>query len=904
MIPIGRRGLHLLAGALVAGVLLAFSGGVGPGATAAAPVTRSDGNEVLRATLPNGLRVIIVRDALAPVAATAVNYLVGSDEAPAGFPGTAHAQEHMMFRGSPGLSADQLAVIGSAMGGAFNANTREALTQYLYTVPAEDLDVALHIEAARMAGVNDSEKEWDTERGAIEQEVAQDLSNPIYVLYVKLRAALFGGTPYAHDALGTRPSFDKTTAAMLKSFHDAWYAPNNAILIVAGDVDPKATLGEIKSLFGPIKPKKLPPRPEIVLQPVQPVTLTAPTDQPEGTLLVAVRTPGLDSKDFPALEVLSDVLSNHRSELYSLVPRGEAVNASFTLNPLPKAGVAYAYVQFPAGPDPKALTSDVKSILRHVAENGVPADLVAAAKTEETREDAFERNSIADLASIWSDAVALYHLRAPSDDLARIEKVTVADVNRVARKYLDISHASTAILTPAGSGAPVMTSGGYGGEENISLGEATPTALPSWAESALSRLEVPPSTLDPVVSTLPNGITLIVQPESVTDTVTVYGHIRNRAETETPKGQDGVSDVLSQLFPYGTQSLDRMAYEEALDRAGAQEVAGTDFSVQVLANNFDRGTQLLADNELHPRLPEDAFRIVRERMALVAAAADRSPAHLTVRGLRQAIFGKDDPSTRESTPESVRSLTLDDVRAYYNTVYRPDLATLIVIGRVDPGETRAVIEKYFGAWTASGPKPNTDLPTTPPNVAGTIAVPDASRVQDLVYLAQDLALTRTDPDYYALSLGNAVLAGGFYASRLSIDLRKNSGLVYSVNSDLESGRTRSAWLIDYACDPDKVRRAAEIAAQDVRNMQSTPVGESELERAKAVLLRQIPLAESSVNEIARAFAERRDLNLPIDEPTIAARRYIALTPADVQTAFKKWMRPDDLVRASEGPPPQ
>ena len=896
MIKVGRRGAHFLAGALVAAALLAFSG-AGPCATAAP-------EQVLRATLDNGLRVIIVRNTLAPVAATAVNYLVGSDEAPDGFPGTAHAQEHMMFRGSPGLTAEQLADIGSAMGGSFNANTREALTQYLYTVPSEDLDVALHIEATRMAGVDDSEKEWDTERGAIEQEVAQDLSSPVYVLYRKLRATLFKGTPYDHDALGTRPSFDKTTAAMLKSFHDKWYAPNNAILIIVGDVDPAVTLTEVKSLFGAIRAKKLPPRPKINLAPVQPVALTAPTDQPEGTLLVAFRTPGLDSADFPALEVLSDVLSNYRSELYGLVPKGEAIDASFTLAPLPKAGLAYAYVQFPAGPDPRALTAEVKAILTHIAESGVPPELVAAAKLEERREDAFEKNSISGLADVWSDAVALYGLQSPGDDLARIEKVTVADVNRVARKYLDVAKASTAVLTPAGAGAPVSSSGGYGGGETISLGDATPTALPSWAESALARLQVPPSTLDPVVSTLPNGITLIVQPESVSDTVTVYGHIRSRPETETPPGKEGVAEVLAQLFSYGTQTLDREAFEQALDDIGAQETAGTDFSVQILTKDFDRGTALLADNELHPRLPDQAFHIVRDRTALVAAAADKSPAHLTVRALRQALFGREDPSTREATEQSVHGLTLDDVRAYYNTVYRPDLTTIVVVGKVDPDQAKYVIEKYFDGWTATGPKPDTDLPAAPPNKPGTLAVPDASRVQDIVYLAQDIPLARTDPDYYALELGNTVLAGGFYASRLSIDLRKTNGLVYSVDSNLESGRTRSAWLINYACDPDKVTRAARIAAGDARKMQTTLVGDAELNQAKAILLRAMPLEESSVNDIARGFAGRRELNLPLDEPTIAARHYIALTPAEVQAAFRKYIRPDDLVRASEGPPPR
>ncbi len=159
---------------------------------------------VLRATLPNGLRVVIVRNRLAPVVSTAVNYLAGGDETPKGFPGTAHAQEHMMFRGSPGLTADQLANIGSVMGGNFNANTRESITQYLFTVPSEDLDVALRIEAVRMQGVLDSKEDWDKERGAIEQEVAQDFSNPSYLLFEKLRTKLFAGTPYEHVALGTR----------------------------------------------------------------------------------------------------------------------------------------------------------------------------------------------------------------------------------------------------------------------------------------------------------------------------------------------------------------------------------------------------------------------------------------------------------------------------------------------------------------------------------------------------------------------------------------------------------------------------------------------------------------------------------------------------------------------------
>ncbi|MEN6535552.1 MAG: pitrilysin family protein, partial [Bryobacteraceae bacterium] len=250
---------------------------------------------VLRSTLSNGLRVVVVRNALAPVVTTMVNYLVGSNEAPEGFPGMAHAQEHMMFRGSPGLTADQLAEIIAAMGGMFNADTQQTVTQYILTVPAEDLDAALRIEAIRMKGVLDSEGLWAKERGAIEQEVTQDLSEPEYIFYAKVLSRMFKGTPYAHTPLGTVPSFDKTTGAMLKDFYNTWYAPNNAILVIVGDLDPHKALEAVKKYFGSIPQKKIPKRPRVRLSPVKAETIRLRTDAPYGLAFVAFRMPGYTS---------------------------------------------------------------------------------------------------------------------------------------------------------------------------------------------------------------------------------------------------------------------------------------------------------------------------------------------------------------------------------------------------------------------------------------------------------------------------------------------------------------------------------------------------------------------------------------------------------------------------------
>jgi zinc protease len=859
---------------------------------------------VARATLANGLKVVIVRNTLAPVVATSVNYMVGSDEAPAGFPGTAHAQEHMMFRGGPGLSADQLANIGSIMGGDFNADTRESITQYLYTIPSEDLDVALHIEALRMTAIADSQSEWDHERGAIEQEVAQDLSDPGYVLYSKLRRIAFKGTPYEFDALGTRPSFDKTTAAMLKQFHDQWYAPNNALIIIVGNVDPTATLNQVKALFGAIPRKQLPARTPIKLQPIAATSFAVDTDRPEGTQMIAFRVPGLDSADTPALEVLSDVLSSRRFDLYGLVPLGKAVGADFSLDPLPQSGLAYATVSFPAGADYKALEQEVRAILTRVARDGVPAELVAAAKLQERRQTEFQKNSIAGLASVWADALALYGLDSPEADLARIEKVTVADVNRVAHQYLNLDQAVSAVMLPKGSGKPVSGGGsGFGGQENISLGEAKPTPLPDWAQAAVTRLTVPAATTHPVVSHLPNGLTLVVQPEDVSDTVSVFGHIRNRPEVQAPHGQEGITNLLGELLSYGSQHLDRLAYQRALDAVGAEAHAGTDFAAETLSSGFDRSVELLADNELHPALPPQALEIMRPQFAQIVAARNRSPGYLTQRSLRSALFPATDPSLRETTPTSIQGINIDQVRAFQAATFRPDLTTIVVIGKITPERARATIEKYFGAWTASGPKPDTDLPAVPPNATATIAVPDATRVQDNVVLAESIALTRSNPDYYPMELGSALLGGGFYSSRLSIHLRKEAGLVYSVGSNLQIGRTRGIYMIDYASDPQNVTKAAAMAVKDVRGLQEQPAGAEELQRTKALLLRRIPLSEASIEEIARGIITRDDLGLPLDEPIIAARRYIALTPQDVQNAFKKWIRPDDFVRVSQGPTP-
>lgn len=875
----------------IAAVLAAFS----------ACAVASD--NLLRATLDNGLKVVIVKNALAPVVTTEINYLAGSNEAPEGFPGMAHAQEHMMFRGSPGLSAGQLADISAEMGGMFDADTQQSVTQYFFTVPAKDLDVALNIEAVRMKGVLDSDKLWEKERGAIEQEVAQDLSNPEYIFYSRLIAEMFKGTPYAHDALGTKASFDKTTGKMLHDYYEKWYAPNNAILTIVGNVDPEHALAKVRSLFGGIQSRPLPKHSGIRLEPVKAQTLHFDTDRPYGMAVVSFRMPGYLSSDYAASVVLSDVLSSERGDLYGLVPEGKALSAGFSLNTFRESGMGFAAGIFPKGGDPDALLKDIRRILENDLKNGFPADLVEAAKRREVAAAEFQKNSVSGLASSWSQAVAVEGRNSPDDDIAAIRAVTVEDVNRVARKYFLFDHSIISVLTPKASGKPVASKG-FGGKESFASKETKAVKLPHWAERDLGRLAVPETSVHPVDTRLPNGIRLIVQPETVSDTVSVYGRIDNKPDVEEPDGKEGVGKVLGMLFSYGTQKLDRIAFQKALDDIAADESAGIDFSLQVLKGDFDKGVELLAENELHPALPESAFEVVKKQVAASAAGMLQSPGYSADRALRTALFPAKDPSLRETTPESVSTLTLDDVKSYYRKAFRPDLTTIVVIGNVDPARVESAIEKSFGQWKAEGPKPETKLPPVPLSSAAATAVPDKSRVQDLVMLAETIGINRYSPDYYALELGNHVLGGAFYATRFYRDLREDSGLVYYVGSSFQVDKTRGIYMVSYASDPSNVGKARAIIERDLKQMRDKPVSARELQQAKVLLLRKMSLSESNVGSIAAGLISRSIMELPLDEPTRAAKRYIALSSKDVRAACRKWISPARLAQVTQGPPPR
>ena len=321
----------------------------------------------------------------------------------------------------------------------------------------------------------------------------------------------------------------------------------------------------------------------------------------------------------------------------------------------------------PTTQKPEIIEQTLLAVIDDYATHGVPPDLVEAAKRSEVASFDFERNPIPGLASLWSQALAVEGRTSPEQDTDAIQSVTVQDVNRVARQYL-VKQPPSWPLRPSVLG-PGGSSKGFGGAEKVAPTPTKSVALPPWAESLTENVRIPEWNLHPVVSTLPNGIQLIVETESLTPTITVTGQIRQEPALEVPHGQEGVASVLDGLFSYGTTTLDRLAFQKALDDIAANESAGASFELQVLKPFFDRGLQLLAQNELNPALPSAAFEVVQQQTAQSVTGLLQTPDYRANRVLLKGLLPAGDPALRQPTPQEISGLTLQEVHNYYHKTF-------------------------------------------------------------------------------------------------------------------------------------------------------------------------------------------------------------------------------------------
>jgi zinc protease len=890
-----RRVLRILFLASLSGLLLATA--------PAEPV--ADASGVLKATLANGLRVVIVRNAIGPVVSTDLTYLVGSRDDPADVPGMAHAQEHMMFRGTPNLSTSELGTVATALGGEFNAATTDSTTHYQFTVPAADFDAVLRIESDRMRDVLDAQSQWENERGAIEQEVLRDQSEPGNDFFRDVQLIAFAHTPYGHEGVGTRAAFDRLTGPRIKQFYERWYAPNNAVLVVAGDVDPAQTLAQIRSRFESIPRRAVPAHASTHFAPLQRVVLARPTTLVYPLAAVGFRLPGVDSGDFLPSFVLQGILDSERGPLRSLVDSGAALDAQWVSLPyVDEAQLGFATAALRPGADPLRASRQLEEILAGYARGGIPRELFETTKRRLIAGQEESRNSIAALASDWATTIAVDREPSIAREQELIASVTLSDVNRVAKKYFRPQEAIVGALTPSANATQSAPPAPPQNAPEKPLAAQPPvTHLPDWANLLVEHIAVPAAPHHPVQMKLTNGITLVVQPETISDSIFLYGSTKTNPVVQEPVGKEGVSSVLSAIFDYGTLDADRPTFQRAQDDVDSEISAGAGFGLQSTSHSFDRAVALLAQAELRPRFDHPTFALARQRAVEELQTALNGSNSIATRRASRLLLPAGDPELREPTVDGLQALTLDDVKAYYVKTMRPDLTTIVVVGNVNPESARSAIEREFGAWHAGGPPPDVRLGAVPVNPPGEVRL-TLPVGQDSVIFQQIVDITRTSPDLHALLLGNAILGGGSLGpeqSRLFRDLRQNAGLVYSIASRLAPRRERYELSIEFACLPANEARISSLIDAEIRRLQTEPAGSFELALAKASTVRQTVISDSSIGSIGQALLDDAANGLPFDQRQIDARNFLRVEPRAIQSAVAAYIHPQNFVRVIEGP---
>jgi len=886
--------LKRIAALLFTLALLALAGiparaGVGPG----------DGG-IYTTTLSNGLKVVVAEDHSAPVIQTAMWYHFGSlDETP-GKTGLAHALEHMSFRGTPEISSGGLDDIVARLGAQMNGETSYDYTQLYFMMPSDKLDVALGIESDRMAHLALRAQDWAIEREAVLNELDGDASSPFYDLLARVRAAAFPGQPAGRTPLGFRSNVADATVADIAKYYHEWYVPNNATLVIAGDVDHEVAFAKARRFFGGIASHPTPPHED-----ADPVAATGKTVEaafpfPFEVLDLAYAVPGDSERGEPAISTISTLIQNQRSPFYqALVESNVALAVEANADTQVKGGLLNVFIVLNPGHHGDEAQHIFEATMNQAIANGFDPELVDASKSLTIADRDYSTDSIDGLGALAGYTYGIVGEKIQDED-DRLAALTPADLQAAAKRYLSVpnvvGHLRPSDTPPAGHSEKSDTAASDDFSKRVPNG---PIVMPAWIAAAVRTPSTARSPLDPVSFTLSNGLRVLVQQKTDRPTFVMEGQI-DSSPAFAPPGEEGIVRLASSVADYGSANYPFALRRQTTDALGAFVTTGQSFSAQGRASDFEKIAAVIADGEEHPTFADPWLSIERSQLANSLDSENNISGVMIDRAYKQLLLASDDPSLREASPSSVRGITQQDLLDYTKRYWRPDLTSIAVVGDVSPERVRAALEAAFGGWQASGPKPDARLMAMPPAAPGHDYIStDANQVY--VRLGQP-AVARSNPDYDAFLVLNQILGGsGAFQSRFWQELRQKRGLVYSVSSTLDSDQDRGDWRVELNASPGRVVAAVDIVRRELERMQSQPVTQTELDEAKTRLVGDALIDEASSSGQAEQLLDIAAYGLPLDYYRTQSERFAKISVADIERVAREYLKPHELVQVYAGP---
>ena len=835
-------------------------------------------------TLPNGLDIILHEDHSLPVAAVNVWYHVGSKNEEPGRTGFAHLFEHVMFEGSKhhrGSFFDPLQKVGANL----NGSTTPDRTNYWENVPSNYLELALWLESDRMGFLLDAldQKAFDIQRDVVKNERRQSYENrPYGMAYLTLQPNVFPAPhPYNWPTIGSQEDLDAAELDDVKDFFRRFYAPSNASIAIAGDIDPDGTRRLVERYFGDLPPG--PPinrirRMDSELSGTASLVLRDRVQLPR-LYLVWPTGPAFDTEQ-PALEVLSAILGDGKSSrLYrSLVyERQIARDVSVYHYGQEIAGEFFIQVTANAGKSLEEIEEIVRQELDALRRSGPGEHELQRAKNRIESQHVRQLERVGGFGG-RADQINYYNTYTgdPSGintDLDRYLAVTAEDVRRASKAALGENMVRLTVLP----------------EQQLSAASATldRTAMP---EAAPTPSFSPPV---PARATLSNGMNVVIV-EKPGLPVVAQGLLLRAGGITDPSDKPGIASLTASMLTEGTATRTSRQISDETEFLGAQLRASASrefatLSTETLTTHWQQALEILADVTQNATFPRQEFdRVRNERLTDLSRIAD-SPQAIAGRASQALLFGA---GTRyghplSGTEASVKAFTRDDLASHHAARYTPEGATLILVGDITRDEAVNQAEAAFGSWqpsVASASDSATD--DAPSDGATTIYLADKPGAPQSVIRAGYLTIPRHHPDYLALNLLNYIL-GGQFSARLNMNLRQDKGYSYGYMSGIDWLTVPSALTAGGSVQTEVTKESVAETIKEFEEIHSArPVTEEEFDDAVNGILRGLPNQFETHGQVLNQLVRLVAFDLPDDYFTNYAGEVSKLTLNDIHSVAK------------------
>ncbi|OQY95228.1 MAG: peptidase M16 [Sphingobacteriales bacterium UTBCD1] len=911
---------------LLVAVLSFFFSNIASGQAKLVEKVTKKGDEIVipfeKYVLPNGLTVIVHEDHSDPVVHVDVTYHVGSAREEIGKSGFSHFFEHMMFQGSDHVADEEHFKIVTEAGGTLNGSTNRDRTNYYETIPGNQLEKALWLEADRMGFLLDAvtQQKFEVQRATVKNERGQNYDNRPYGLVSEYTSKnLYPyGHPYSWLTIGYIEELNKVNVNDLKNFFLRWYGPNNATLTIGGDINTPQVLKWVEKYFGGIprcpdvKPVKLQP---VMLDKDRYVSYVDNYARTSQLRLTYPTVPEFD-KDAPALACLSQVLGgggNRSSVFYQYIIKPQkALQASASIQLSELAGEFSISITPYPGKSLAEMEKLVNEAYTEFEKRGITNEDVEKFKS------GFESRTINGLASVSGKVSQLAAFQTFTGNPNMIQKllkmynsVTKEDVIRVYEKY--IKNKPHVILSVLARGQENLIAAA----DNYTIDKSHYKA-PDYGYAGLKyikakdnfdRSKIPGNGPNPVVQVpafwkidFPNGVKMIGTENAEIPTVTISitipgGHLLQANDMS----KVGLASLFARMMNEDSKNFSAEQFSEELQKLGSSVnvSSGNDeitYNVQTLKRNLDKTLVLLEERMLNPRFTDDAFNRIKRQTMEGFKNMKSQPAAVASNVIAQINFGPDNilGVSAGGTETTIPNITLEDIRYYYDNYMTSEGAKVVVVGDIRESE---ILPKL--TFLDKLPKKK----ITMPEVAATPVVNDQSRIYlvDIPKAAQTefrvgyntgLRYDATG-EFYKAGLMNYIL-GGAFNSRLNLNLREDKGWTYGARSSFSGDEYDGDFEFSSGIKADATDSALVQVIKELKDYASGGITGDELAFMKNAIGQRDALRYETGMQKAGFIRTILDYNLPANYTDIQQKILKGMTKKEIDALARKYINVNNL----------